>query len=195
MALGGGLSWSALFFGGLHPALALLPIVPFLPHAAKDPGFFVDAPHRATDALNRFEVWCRRPAGALFCFGLVNAGVPLDALEPGVWSFPLAALLGKPIGLLIGVGLGTAFGLHLPRGAHWRDFVPIGFISAAGFTMALFFRLDDRAGTTARRTADGRAAQRQRLHRCRCRRQGASRRPAARRPQVTPKNQSRRRTS
>jgi NhaA family Na+:H+ antiporter len=140
VGLGGGLSWSALFFGGLHPALALLPIVPFLPHAAKDPGFFVDAPHRATDALNRFEVWCRRPAQvALFCFGLVNAGVPLGALEPGVWGFPLAALLGKPIGLLIGVALGTAFGLHLPRGAHWRDLVPLGFISAAGFTMALFF--------------------------------------------------------
>jgi NhaA family Na+:H+ antiporter len=140
VGLGGGLSWSALFFGGLHPALALLPIIPFLPHAAKDPGFFVDAPRRATDALNRFEVWCRRPAQvALFCFGLVNAGVPLNALEPGVWSVPLAALLGKPIGLIIGVTLGTAFGLHLPRGARWRDLVPVGFISASGFTMALFF--------------------------------------------------------
>ena len=32
---GGALSWCALFWGGLHPALALVPIVPFLPHAAK----------------------------------------------------------------------------------------------------------------------------------------------------------------
>lgn len=138
--VGGGLSWSALFFGGFHPALALLPIVPFLPHAARDPGFFVDAAPRAADALNRFELWCRHPAqAALFCFGLVNAGVPLSALEAGVWSLPLAALVGKPLGLLFGVALGTALGLHLPRGVHWRDLVPLGFIGATGFTMALFF--------------------------------------------------------
>ena len=43
------------------------------------------------------------------------------------------------VGLLGGVALGTALGLHLPHGVHWRDLVPLGFISAAGFTMALFF--------------------------------------------------------
>jgi NhaA family Na+:H+ antiporter len=138
--VGGGLSWSALFFGGFHPALALLPIVPFLPHAARDPGFFVDAAPRATDPLNRLELWCRHPAQvALFAFGLVNAGVPFRALEAGVWSLPLAALVAKPVGLLLGVTLGAALGLHLPRGLHWRDLVPLGLISATGFTMALFF--------------------------------------------------------
>lgn len=138
--VGGGLSWCALFFGGFHPALALLPIVPFLPHTARDPGFFVDAPARAADPLNRLELWCRHPAQvALFCFGLVNAGVPFSALEAGVWSLPVAALLGKPLGLLAGVALGAALGLPLPRGVRWRDMVPLGFVSAAGFTMALFF--------------------------------------------------------
>ena len=138
--VGGGLSWCALFVGGFHPALALLPIVPFLPHAARDPGFFVDAPPRAADPLNRLERWCRHPAQvALFFFGLVNAGVPFSALEAGIWSLPLAALAGKPLGLLAGVAFGAALGLHLPRGVHWRDMVPLGVISAAGFTMALFF--------------------------------------------------------
>jgi len=138
--VGGGLSWTGLFFGGFHPALALLPIVPFLPHAARDPGFFVEAPPRATDPLNRLEHWFRHPSQvALFFFGLVNAGVPFSALEAGVWSLPLAALVGKPLGLLVGLALGAALGLHLPRGVHWRDMVPLGFISAAGFTMALFF--------------------------------------------------------
>jgi NhaA family Na+:H+ antiporter len=136
----GGLSWSALFVGGFHPALALLPIVPMLPHAARDPGFFVDAPARASDALNELERWCRHPAqAALFAFGLVNGGVPLSALEAGVLSLPLAVLIGKPIGLLGGVALGTTLGLHLPRGLHWRDLFPLAFISSAGFTMALFF--------------------------------------------------------
>jgi Na+:H+ antiporter, NhaA family len=138
--VGGSLSWSALFFGGFHPALALLPIVPFLPHAARDPGFFVDAAPRATDPLSRFELWSRHPAQvALFAFGLVNAGVPFRALEAGIWSLPLAALVAKPLGLFFGVALGVALGLHLPRGLHWRDLVPLGLISATGFTMALFF--------------------------------------------------------
>ena len=136
----GGLSWTALFLGGFHPALALVPVVPFLPHAARDPGFFVDAPARAADALNRLERWFRHPAqAALFAFGFVNGGVPFGALEAGVWSLPLATLVGKPLGLLLGVALGVALGLHLPRGVRWRDVVPLGFISAAGFTMALFF--------------------------------------------------------
>ncbi len=83
----GGLSWYALFWSGLHPALALVPIMPFLPHAARDPGFFVDAPPDAKDTLNRFEIWWRYPAQvALFFFGLVNAGVPFGALEPGTWA-------------------------------------------------------------------------------------------------------------
>ena len=55
----GGLSWYALFRGGLHPALALVPIMPFLPHAARDPGFFVDASPDAPDTLSQFEVWWR----------------------------------------------------------------------------------------------------------------------------------------
>jgi NhaA family Na+:H+ antiporter len=138
--LGGGLSWSAMYFGGFHPALAALPVVPFLPHAARDPGFFVDAPADATDPLSRLELWCRHPAqAALFLFGLVNAGVPLTALEHGVWSLPLAALVGKPAGLLLGVSLGMLAGLHLPAQVNWRHLVVLGLASAMGFTMALFF--------------------------------------------------------
>ena len=34
----GSLSWFALYWSGLHPALALVPVMPFLPHAARDPG-------------------------------------------------------------------------------------------------------------------------------------------------------------
>lgn len=136
----GGLSWSALFLGGFHPALAALPIVPFLPHAARDPGFFVDAAPDATDPLNRLELWCRHPAqAALFLFGLVNAGVPLVGLEVGVWGLPLATWVGKPVGLLVGVAVGTLVGLRLPREVGWRQLTVLGFISAIGFTMALFF--------------------------------------------------------
>lgn len=41
-------SWFAFYRGGLHPALALVPVVPFLPHAARDPGLFSSHSHIPT---------------------------------------------------------------------------------------------------------------------------------------------------
>jgi NhaA family Na+:H+ antiporter len=137
---GGGLSWCALYVGGLEPAFALLPILPFVPHARRDPGFFVDAPPALHDPLSRFEQIFRHPAQiALGLFGLVAAGVPLKALDWGTLSLPLSVLIGKPIGLLAGVAIAGAFGLHLPSGIRWRELTVLGFISSVGFTVALFF--------------------------------------------------------
>ena len=139
IVIGGGLSWCALYLAGLEPALALVPIVPFLPHATKDPGFFVDAQPSARDALSRFELWCRHPAQvALFLFGFVNAGVPLQALYWGALSLPVAMLV-KPVALMIGTGGALALGLHLPHRVGWRELIVVGFITSIGFTVALFF--------------------------------------------------------
>jgi NhaA family Na+:H+ antiporter len=136
----GGVSWWALYRSGLHPALALVPIVPFLPHAARDPGFFVDASPTAKDALSQFETWWRYPAqAALLFFGLVNAGVPFRALEAGTWGLPIAVIAGKPIGILMAVGVAVAAGLTLPQRVDWRDLVVVGLVAAIGFSIGLFF--------------------------------------------------------
>jgi Na+:H+ antiporter, NhaA family len=135
----GSLSWYALFWSGVHPALALVPIVPFLPHAARDPGFFVDASPTARDALSQFERWWRYPAQvALFFFGLVNAGVPFHDLEAGTWGLPIAVIAGKPAGILIATGAALAAGLHLPREVTWRELIVVGFAAAIGFSIGLF---------------------------------------------------------
>jgi Na+:H+ antiporter, NhaA family len=136
----GVLSWAALYLGGFHSAFALLPIMPFLPHAARDPGFFVDARPDAKDALNRFELWARHPAQiALFFFALINAGVPFRGLELGTLGVPVATLIGKPLGILAAVAIAVMAGFHLPPRVGWRELTVAGVISAAGFTVALFF--------------------------------------------------------
>jgi Na+:H+ antiporter, NhaA family len=136
----GSVSWCALYWSGLHPALALVPIVPFLPHAPRDPGFFVDARPTDRDALSQFEVWWRSPAQvALFFFGLVNAGVPLHALEPGTLGIPIAVILGKPLGVLVAAGTALAVGLHLPHRVGWRELIVVGLTAAIGFSIGLFF--------------------------------------------------------
>ena len=136
----GGVAWFGLFWSGLHPALALVPIMPFLPHAKRDPGLFVDASPDAKDTLSRFEIWWRYPAQvALFFFGLVNAGVPFGALEAGTWGVPIAVIIGKPLGVLIAAGVAVAAGLHLPHRIQWRELVVVGLCAAIGFSVGLFF--------------------------------------------------------
>ena len=54
-------------------------------------------------------------------------------------SLPLTTLLGKPLGLAVGVGLARGIGLHLPKGVGWREVVVVGLIASVGFTVALFF--------------------------------------------------------
>ena len=96
----GVLSWLGFYRGGLHPALALVPIIPFLPHAARDPGLFVEAPN-AHDTLNEFEHRFKRPVDVmLFFFGLVNAGVVVGNFGAGTWFVLLSIIIGKPAGIL-----------------------------------------------------------------------------------------------
>jgi NhaA family Na+:H+ antiporter len=135
----GVLSWWALFLGGVQPALALAPIIPFLPHARHDAGLFVDAPPQAHDTATRFERWWRVPVqGVLLLFGLVNAGVPIHGLEPGLWAIAVAAL-GRPIGIVLATGLGIAAGLRLPQRVGWRELAVVGCTASIGLVFALFF--------------------------------------------------------
>ena len=135
----GAISWLAFFRGGLHPALALVPIIPFVPHASRDPGLFVEAPS-ARDTLSLFEHWWKMPVhGVLFFFGLVNAGVEVSGVGPGTWIVLAAILFGKPIGIVSSTAISVAAGLRLPAGVTWRDMIVVGVIAGIGFTVALFF--------------------------------------------------------
>jgi NhaA family Na+:H+ antiporter len=135
----GTLSWWALFLGGVHPALALVPIVPFLPHGRRDQGLFVEPTPAAHDTLTLFERWWRLPVeGVLLAFGLVNAGVPLHGADDGMWALPLASL-ARPIGILAATGLALAVGLHLPERVGWRELLVIGCIASISLVFALFF--------------------------------------------------------
>jgi NhaA family Na+:H+ antiporter len=133
------LSWWALYEAGVHPALALVPIVPFFPHGRRDQGLFEEPAPQAHDTLTLFERWWRLPVeGVLFFFGLVNAGVPLHGLEAGSWGLPIAAL-GRPLGIVAAVGVARLLGLHLPARVGWRDILVVGAIASIGLVFALFF--------------------------------------------------------
>jgi Na+:H+ antiporter, NhaA family len=137
--MGGSLAWAGLFLGGLHPALALVPVVPFLPRAARDAGPLVEEPHKH-DALNEFEHWWKRPVQLiLFAFGLVNAGVPVRGMGAATWAVLGAIIAGKPLGIGLAVAAAIAAGFHLPARMTWRDVIVAGATAGIGFTVALFF--------------------------------------------------------
>jgi hypothetical protein len=98
LLVSGTLSWLALFIGGVHPALALVPIVPFLPHAARDAELFVE-PTPQAGMLTCFSGGQWPVHAVLFMFSVVN-GVPLFSLEAGAWAVPVATIVGRPLGVV-----------------------------------------------------------------------------------------------
>lgn len=134
----GTMSWFGLYLSGLQPALALVPIVLFLPHEARQLRNFPDTPD--DDATHHVEhEWNEAVQVVLFLFGLVNAGVLLRGYGSGTWALVTAALAGRPVGALAGVALALAAGLPLPSRIGWRDLVVVAFATSSGFTLALFF--------------------------------------------------------
>jgi NhaA family Na+:H+ antiporter len=133
----GTLSWLACYWGGIQPSIALVPIIPFLPHRPRGLDQF-DAT-RPTEP-RRFEHIFRYPVQVvLFFFGLVNGGVVLAGDMPGAWAVLMAALIGRPIGILAAVALGGLAGLRLPAHLHWSELIVVSLAASAGFTFALFF--------------------------------------------------------
>jgi NhaA family Na+:H+ antiporter len=130
--------WVAFYWEGVHPAFALVPLVPFLPHEARTLDVFADP--RDDDAVHHAEhEWHLLVQPIVFLFALVNAGVVLRGYDTASWGMLLAALVGRPLGVLVGVGLATTVGLHLPRHIGWRELLVIALATSSGFSIALFF--------------------------------------------------------
>ena len=136
----GALSWAALYWGGFHPALALVPVVPFMPHSARDLGLFDPAEEAQADTLSHFEHWWARPVQVvLLLFGLANAGVPFAQMGNGTYYVLAALLLGKPLGIVVFSYGARLAGARLPDGLRLPDLLVVGLAAAIGFTVALFF--------------------------------------------------------
>ena len=135
---GGTMLWWGFRWCGLHPALALIPIVPFLPHAPRGLDLLADeGPHNSARHL---EHALRLPVQlVLFLFALVNAGILVRGYGPGTWAVLTGALVGRPLGTLAAVGLARALGLRLPTHVGWHELSVVAFIASIGFTFGLFF--------------------------------------------------------
>lgn len=131
-------SWFAFYKAGLHPALSLLMVIPIIPHAESDLGFFSQKENSRIDLLNRMEHSLKIPMlFILGMFGFVNAGVSFGAINAATVAVTAGLLVGKPLGIIaLGGVAGLIFGY--PKGISLRSLSIIGIIAGIGFTVSLF---------------------------------------------------------
>jgi NhaA family Na+:H+ antiporter len=151
IAIGGTLSWLGLLNAALHPALALVPIVPFLPGPKTDTGLFRDddeadlndpthASHdHAHSPLHNFEHSIKLFVDfGLFFFGFANAGVEFSAISDVTWIVLASLIVGKTVGITFFAMVGSMLGFKLPEGMSIRHVVVAGLVAGVGLTVALF---------------------------------------------------------
>jgi len=152
IVVGGSVSWIGLALAHLHPALALVFVVPFLPGPRRDFGLFLDEDevdrmgealahdlHVVHSPLHQFEHQLKTFVDVgLFFFAFTNAGVELAAVGPMTWLILGSLVIGKTLGITLFGALAVLVGFPLPDQMGFRELVMAGFVAALGLTVALF---------------------------------------------------------
>ena len=139
LLVGGIPSWCGLFMAHLHPALALVVIVPFMPSASREQGHLFEDDPQEQSTLTTFEhQWKGFVDFGLFMFSLANAGVEFSSVGSVTVLVLVALLLGKTIGIFSFSMIGSLIGFPLPADMSPRDLITAGMIAGTGFTVALF---------------------------------------------------------
>ncbi len=139
--IAGSMSWFGLHEAHLHPALALVPVVPFMPNRGADVGLYAEGADSEiyTDTLNRFEHFFKKPVDfGLFAFGLANAGVGFGKMGPATWAVLAALLIGKTLGVTFFAAVAVKLGFDLPKGMDGKSLLLAGLTAGLGLTVALF---------------------------------------------------------
>ena len=142
--LAGPISWAGFTMAHLHSALALVPIVPFLPGPKRDTGMFVDSEagvyaKEDHSPLHSFEHELKLFVDlGLFFFAFANSGVVFAGIGPMTVAILVALVVGKTLGVVFFGWLAVRLGFPLPTGMGYRDLAMVGLIAAIGLTVALF---------------------------------------------------------
>lgn len=145
VAIGGSLCWWGLYSAHLHPALALVFVVPFIPGPNLDLGLYMEyeSPEKRkqlqTSPLERFE----QAVGiyvdfGLFFFGLANAGAPVTGITNLTYIVLLSLIAGKALGITLFSQMAVRAGFPLPQGMNGRHLIVTSVIAGLGLTVALF---------------------------------------------------------
>ena len=159
---GGAMSWIGMASAGVEPALALAPIVPFMPHGnhhAETTHHETSAPethshemggpphphatevaeHSGHSVLEQFEHQLKLFVDfGLFFFAFANAGVAFSSIGWVTYMVLLSLIVGKGVGVTLFSWVAARLGFPLPEGMAIRHLPVIGIIAGLGLTVALF---------------------------------------------------------
>jgi NhaA family Na+:H+ antiporter len=139
LIFGGSLSWFGLYNASLHPALALVAIIPFLPHHCEPDGHVFEDTGKGSSPLKHFEhQWKGFVDFGLFFFGLANAGVLFSEIGALTWIILSALIIGKVVGISTFSLIGSKIGFPLPDGMGRKELITASVVAAMGLTVALF---------------------------------------------------------
>lgn len=129
--------WVAVLKSGVHATLAGVLIALCVPMRDKAGG----------SPLRTLEHDLHGPVAfaILPIFAFANAGLSLtgisfdDLMHPVTTGITLGLLVGKPLGVVVFVGLATVLGIaQLPKNVNWAQLIGVAFACGIGFTMSLF---------------------------------------------------------
>ena len=131
--LTGILSWAGLHEANMHPSLALIFIIPFIPHET-EPG-----KERCQTELDRFESDFKPIVDyGLFFFGLSNAGVVFSSISELTLIVFVSLLAGKTFGIYLMVKIAGLFKFRINNAITDLDLLLIGMTAGIGLTVSLF---------------------------------------------------------
>lgn len=132
--LGAGvLSWVGLHEAHLHPSLALIFIVPFIPHE-KD-----EQSAKQSSELDKFEKDFKPIVDyGLFFFGLCNAGVVLSSISLLTAIIFISLFAGKTIGIFLMVKIAKLMNFGINKQITNLDLILVGMAAGIGLTVSLF---------------------------------------------------------
>ena len=129
--------WLCVLKSGVHATLAGVLLAFTIPLYRKDKSPLLTVLEERLHPYVAFSI--------LPLFAFANAGIPLqgitfDALqEPVPLGVAAGLILGKPVGILLMVGLLVALRFaRLPEGANWYQMAGLSCLAGIGFTMSLF---------------------------------------------------------
>lgn len=163
--IAGPIAWFGLILAQVHPALALVCIVPFMPATHEHVqhhdrhiqqvdmiGSFI--PRAKSEILRKAaaEFLARRGAPlhafehhmklivdfGMFFFGVANAGVKVDGVGTLTIATFIALILGKTLGIVFFALLAHGLGFLLPIGLTVVDLFAMSALGGVGLTVALF---------------------------------------------------------
>ena len=129
--------WVAVLKSGVHATLAGVLIALCVPMRDSEG----NSPLRSLEHdLHAPVAFAVLPMFAFANAGLSLAGISLsDVAHPVTMGVILGLVVGKPLGILVFVGLAVVAGFaQLPKGIRWAHILGAAFACGIGFTMSLF---------------------------------------------------------